>query len=256
MKRSYTISIPVGFFWKRLLPAMALIGVVGVIGGILVIDLLIMPNVVGINRDVVTVPNVVRMPFEEGREVFFKAGLLTEVRGKEYDDTIPVNSIVSQNPEASSRVKKGRKITVIVSKGKEIGTIPDVRNITERQARIILKKSGFTLGKTKKVFSEVRPVDIVIDAFPASGTITSREIAVDLFVSKGPKPTHAEVPNLVGESLKAAKRQIVKSGLVVGAISYRNNPSLLPGTIISQSAAPGSSVPLESKLNLVVSVIR
>ncbi|MBN1307694.1 MAG: PASTA domain-containing protein, partial [Chitinispirillaceae bacterium] len=174
----------------------------------------------------------------------------------EYDDTIPENAIVSQDPEASSRVKKGRKITVIVSRGKEIGTIPDVRNITERQARILLKKAGFALGKVKKVFSEGRPVDVVVDAFPASGTTTSREIEVDLFVSKGPKPTHAEVPNLVGESLKTAKRQIVESGLMVGAISYQNNPSLLPGTIISQSAAPGSNVPLESKLNLVVSVIR
>ncbi|MBN1309638.1 MAG: hypothetical protein JXA18_17085, partial [Chitinispirillaceae bacterium] len=81
MKRSYTISIPASFFWKRLLPAVFLIIIVGSIGGIIVIDRLIMPNVVGINRDVVTVPNVVRMPFEEGREAFFKAGLLTEVRG-------------------------------------------------------------------------------------------------------------------------------------------------------------------------------
>ena len=180
----------------------------------------------------------------------------TEIRGKEYDDSIAENSIVSQNPEASSRVKKGRKVTVIVSKGEEIGIIPDVRNVTERQARIILKKAGFTLGKVKKVFSEEKPVDMVINAFPVSGTTTSREIEVDLFVSKGPRPTHAEVPNLVGESLKTAKQRIGESGLALGAVTYQNNPSLLPGTIISQSAAPGSSVPLESKLNLVVSVIR
>ena len=256
MKRSYTISIPVGFFWKRLIPALLLLGIIGAIGGVLVVDKLVMPNVVGVNRDVVTVPNVVGLPFEEGREAFFRVGLLTEIRGKEYDDSIAENSIVSQNPEASSRVKKGRKVTVIVSKGEEIGIIPDVRNVTERQARIILKKAGFTLGKVKKVFSEEKPVDMVINAFPVSGTTTSREIEVDLFVSKGPRPTHAEVPNLVGESLKTAKQRIGESGLALGAVTYQNNPSLLPGTIISQSAAPGSSVPLESKLNLVVSVIR
>ena len=256
MKRNYTISIPAGFFWKRLLPGLLVLGVFGAIAGVVVIDRFVMPNIVGVNRDVVTVPNVVRMPVDDGREAFYKAGLLTDMRGKEYDDTIPENSIVSQSPEPGSRVKKGRKIALVVSKGKEIGIIPDVRNVSERQAHIIMKKAGFTIGKIKKVYNEEKPAEIVIDAFPASGTTTSREIEVDLYVSKGAKPTHAEVPNLVGESLKTAKDKTVESGLEVGAISYQNNPSLLPGTIISQSAAPGSSIPLESKLNLVVSVIR
>ncbi len=235
---------------------MLLTAVLGAIGGVIIVDRLIMPRVVGIDRDVVTVPNIVGLHFEEGREILFKTGLLTEIKGKEYDNSVPENAIISQYPEHSSRVKKGRKIAVVVSRGKEIGTIPDVRNTTERQARILLKKAGFTIGKVKKVFSEEKPVDVVIDAFPSSGTTTSREIEVDLFVSKGPKPTHTEVPNLVGESLKNAKQLITESGLALGTVTYQNNPSLLPGTIVSQSAAPGSRVPLETKLNLVVSVIR
>lgn len=235
---------------------MVALAIAGVIGGIILVDRIIMPNIVGINRDIVSVPDVVRLPFEEAREEFFKVGLLTEIRSKEYDDTIPLKSVVSQQPIAGARVKKGRKIAVVVSKGKEIGIIPDVRKISERQARIKLKKAGFTLGAVKKVYSNEQAVDVVINAFPKSGTTTSREIEVDLFVSKGPKPTHAEVPNLVGESLKAAKGKISESGLIVGKVSYQNNPSLLPGTIIKQSAAPGSKIPLESKLNLVVSVIR
>ena len=48
-------------------------------------------------------------------------------------------------------------------------------------------------------------MDVVVDAFPASGTTISREMEVDLYVSKGPRPTHAEVPNLVGESIGSAK---------------------------------------------------
>ena len=256
MKRNYTISIPVKTFWKVVIPGLLLFAAVGSIGGIIVVDRIIMPNVVGVNRDVVNVPDVVKMPFEEAREAFFKVGLLTEIRGKEYDDTIAEQAIVSQYPIAGARVKKGRKIAVVISKGKEIAIIPDVRNVSERQARILMKKAGFTIGNVKKVYSEERPVDIVIDAFPRSGTTTSREIEADLFVSKGPRPTHAEVPNLVGESLKNAKTMITESGLVAGAVTYQNNPSLLPGTIISQSAAPGSKIPLDSKLNLVVSVIR
>ena len=256
MKRSYTINIPVATFWKVLVPVLLLLAVFGSIGGVVFIDRVVMPNVVGVNRDVVTVPDVARQSYEDARETLFKAGLLTEIRGREYDDTVPEQAVISQQPIAGARVKKGRKIAVVVSKGKEIAVIPDVRNVSERQARILMKKAGFTIGNIKKVYSEERPVDLVINAFPQSGTTTSREIEVDLFISKGPRPTHAEVPNLVGESLKNAKKLITESGLTVGAVSYQNNPSLLPGTIISQSSAPGSKVPLESKLNLVVSVIR
>lgn len=256
MKQSYTINIPVRFFWKVLLPGFFILAVVGTIAGVVVVDKVIMPNVVGVNRDIIDVPDVVKLSYEDCREKLFKVGLLTEVRTKEYDDTIPEYAVVTQSPAAGSRVKKGRKIAVVISKGKEVAVIPDVRNITERQARITLKKAGFTLGNIRKVYSKERPVDVVINAFPKSGTTTSREIEVDLYVSKGPKPTHAAVPNLVGESLKNAKVKIRESELVLGKISYKNNPSLLPGTIISQSAAPGSRVPLESRLNLVVSVIR
>jgi eukaryotic-like serine/threonine-protein kinase len=256
MKQSYTINIPVRFFWKVLLPGLFIVAVVGAIAGVIIVDKVIMPNVVGVDRDVVEVPNVVRLSYEDCREKLFQVGLLTEIRAKEYDDTIPENAVVTQMPAAGSRVKKSRKIAVVISKGKEVAVIPDVRNITERQARITLKKDGFTLGRIRKVYSKELPVDVVINAFPKCGTTTSREIEVDLYVSKGPKPTHAVVPNLVGESLKNAKLKIAESELVPGKISYKNNPSLLPGTIISQSAAPGSRVPLESRLNLVVSVIR
>lgn len=256
MKKNYTININADFFWKKLVPGIAIIGIAGSVLGMLFVDQIIMPNVVGVNRDVVTVPTVTGLPFENGRELFFKNGLLTEIRGKEYDDKIPEGSIISQFPEAGSKVKKSRRIAITLSKGKEVAIIPDVRNLSERQARIELKKRGFTIGKVKKTYSEEKPIDVVINAFPESGTTISREMEVDLILSKGPKPTSAEAPNLVGESISEAKKKIEDAGLVVGKISYQNSPSLLPGTIVSQSVSPGSRVPLESSIDIVVSVIR
>lgn len=255
MKQNYTISIPVKTFWKKVVPFTILLIIVSSIGGIIIVDKFIMPRIVGIHRDIVSVPNVIGKQYEDAREAFYKVGLLTELKGKEYDDSIPENHVITQDPKPSSRVKKGRKIAVVVSKGKEVAMIPNVRNVSEKQARILLKNAGFTIGKVNKIYSEEKPVDVVIDAFPASGTLTSREILVDLYVSKGPKPTSVEMPNLVGESLNTAKKLLAESGLSLGKISYQNNPSLLPGTVISQSVAPGSNVKFDSKIDLVVSVI-
>ena len=145
-----------------------------------------MPNIVGVDRDIVEVPSVTGLGLEEAREKFFGVGLLTEIRSREYDSNIPLESVISQFPESGSKVKKGRRISVTVSKGKEIAIIPDVRNLSERQARIELKKHGFTLGKVKKVYSDDKPVDVVVNAFPESGTTISREMEVDLIVSREP----------------------------------------------------------------------
>lgn len=256
MKQNYTISIPKGLFWKLFVPGLAVFAAVGVLSGLIVIDRVIMPRVVGVSRDIVAVPNVVSLSVEAGREKLYKAGLLNKVKSKEYDATLAKGAIITQFPQADARVKKGRKIALVISKGKEMATVPDVRGLTERQARIELKNRGFVVGQVKKVFVNETPTDIVINAFPESGTTTSRELEVDIILSKGPKPTHADVPNLVGESIGTAKKKIAESGLVLGNVRYKNSPSLLPGTIISQSAAPGSRIPIDSKLAIVVSVIK
>ncbi|NLD94908.1 MAG: PASTA domain-containing protein [Fibrobacter sp.] len=256
MKKKYTITINPQYFWKFFVPGVLIALVVGGISAVLVIDMVVMPNIVGVNRDIVTVPDIVGKDLEAGRDVLYKAGLLTEIRSREYDNKLTENAIVSQFPEAGSKVKKNRRIAVTVSKGKPVAVIPDVRNQTERQARIEMKKAGLSIGKIKKTYHDEKPVDIIIQAFPECGTTVSRDLEIDLIISKGPKPTTADVPNLVGESISEARKKIEESNLVVGKISYENNSSLLPGTIVSQSVSPGTNVPFESAIDLVVSVIR
>jgi eukaryotic-like serine/threonine-protein kinase len=256
MKKNYTININPQYFWKFFIPGVLIAVVVGGIAAVLFIDMIVMPNIVGVNRDIVTVPNVIGKDLEAGREFLFKAGLLTEIRSREYDTKLAENTIVSQAPEAGSKVKKNRRVAVTVSKGKPVAVIPDVRNLTERQARIEMKKVGLTVGKIKKNYHDEKPLDIIIQAFPECGSTVSRDLEIDLIISNGPKPTKADVPNLVGESIAEAKKKIEESNLVVGKISFENNSSLLPGTIVSQSVSPGTSVSFESSIDLVVSVIR
>ncbi len=256
MKKSYTISIPVALFWKVYLPLALLLAGVGFFAGIMIVDRVVMPNIVGVNRDMIDVPDIKGLTYENGRHKLYGVGLLTEIRSREFDEAVADGSIINQFPEAGAQVKKGRKIAVTVSKGKEVAIIPRVKDLSERQARIELRKNGFTLGKVKKTYSEHQPLDQVIDAFPPGGTTISRAMEVDLLVSKGPRPTHAEVPNVIGESLSEARKKIEESGLTLGKVDYQNNASLVPGTVISQSVSPGSKVQLESRVDIVVSVIR
>lgn len=255
-KKYYSFSIPVREFWRIYLPATALALFAAGAAGFFFVDLVIMPGVVGINRDMVDVPDISGLSLEQGRENLFAAGLLTEIRERQYDDTVPVDAIIGQTPLPGEKVKKGRRILVTVSKGKEIAVIPYVKNMTEHQARNMLNKQGFMSGVLKKTFNDTIPLDRVIDAFPGCGTTISRDMKVSLILSKGPKPSSAEMPNVVGEPIADAKKKVEDAGLTVGKINYRNDPSLLPGTVVSQSISPGSAVPFETAADLTVSVIQ
>jgi eukaryotic-like serine/threonine-protein kinase len=253
-EKRITISIPVRKFWKLYVPITIIVLILSAGAGIFFIDVFILPRISGIDRDLVEVPAVTGVLLEQGREKLFAAGLLTEIRSREYDNAIPEEGIISQSPERGEKVKKGRRILVVVSKGKEFAVIPNVKDLTEHQARVELKKQGFTIGDAKKTFDAKHPVDAVIDANPQCGATISRDMKVDLIISKGPKPTSAEMPNIVGESLADARKKIEESGLAVGKIDYRNDPSVVPGTVITQSVSPGEKVPLESKVGITVSV--
>jgi serine/threonine-protein kinase len=258
MKKSknYTISIPVKIFWLVYFPLGIVLLCVGILGGIFSVDRFVMPRIAGVDRDLVQTPDVHGIPYEDGRNRFFGVGLLTEIRGREFDDKVADGSIIDQFPEAGAMVKKGRRIAVTVSRGSEVAVIPPLKQLTERQARLELRRSGFTVGRVRRTFSETHPLDEVMESLPPSGTAISRAMEIELVVSRGARPTHGEMPNVIGESLSEARKAVEEAGLKVGKVDYQNNPVLVPGTVVSQSVAPGSRVLLDSTVDLVISAIR
>jgi serine/threonine-protein kinase len=248
--------MPVRTFWLVFLPLCFLLFAVGSLVGFFIVDRKVMPKIVGVHRDVLPTPDVRGLEYEAARTKFYGVGLLTEVRAREFDDSVADGKVLSQFPDPGEMVKKGRKIAVTVSRGPEAAQIPHLRGINERQARLDLRKGGFAVGSVRKAFHETVPIDAVIETFPPSGTITSRAMELDLVISRGRKPTHAVMPNVIGDILSEAKKKITDAGLKVGAVTYQNNSTLLPGTVMSQSASPGANAALESSVDLVISAIK
>jgi beta-lactam-binding protein with PASTA domain len=255
MKKNYSISVPSSVFWKIIVPLAVVLAITGGAIGIFIVDKMIMPGIVHTDRQDVVVPLLVNQQWEKARQSLFDVGLRLRISQRQYDEKIPRDHVISQQPAEGEQVKKGRMVVVVVSKGSETGVVPDLRKLTERKAVTELRKQGFLVGRKKRDFSDSLDKDIVMQMSPAPGTSMSREMPVDLVISDGEKPTHADMPNLIGESLLDAKKKIEDGGLKLGTIGYKNNGTLSPGTVISQSVAPGSSVPLDATVNIVVSVI-
>jgi serine/threonine-protein kinase len=252
---NFTIHIKVQArkFWKVYVPWAIGISLGAMLLALTLVDVVIMPGIVGMERGTVKVPPVHGLSLEEGREKLFGVGLLTEIKSREYDSRVPDSVIISQTPEEGAKVKKGRRILVVVSRGMESAAVPEVQSLTERQAKTELRKAGFTSGDVRREFNDKVAADKVIGADPASGTMVSREVRVDLIVSRGSRATSVEMPNIVGEPLDDARKKIEESGLRVGTVTYKSAPSLSPGIVISQSISPGEKIPLESSVEVTVS---
>jgi beta-lactam-binding protein with PASTA domain len=257
MKKNYTISFRVTVsrrrFWTVIVPMTVCAIIAGGVGGMLIVDRLVMPRIVGIaTRGIVDVPNLIGKDANQARQKLYDIGLRLEVTERQYDDSLAQGTIMTQLPEPGAQVKKGRHICVTVSDGSEVAEIPETKEMGERGARKALREAGFSLVDVTKVYDEKCPQDQVIGTEPWAGVRTSRELTITLKVSKGPKPTHATVPNLIGEMLSSARQIMDDSGLRVGHIEYRVGTRSLPGAVVSQSQAPGASVPLDSRVDLVV----
>lgn len=254
MKKNYTISISVRRFWTFFVPLTILIMIVGGISGLLIVDRYVMPNISGVkNRGVLKVPKIVSMNWEDAKQGLYDVGLRLQIQSWEYNDTIQKEFVISQNPLPGEDVKKGRHIFAIVSKGEEVDTVPNVITMKERIGKNLLREAGFSNITVFKAYSEKVEKDRIAGTFPVKGTVTSREIPIEVTVSKGPKPTHAEVPNVIGETLAEAKKRIEENDLIVGKVEYKIGTSSRPGSVISQSIPPGTSAPLDCRINLVVS---
>ena len=253
MKKNYTINISIEKFWTIILPVAFISILFGGIAGIFVVDRIVIPNLPGVaNRGIIGVPDIVKMDRQKARELLYGIGLRLQIQGKEYDNSLMRDVIISQQPAADTKVKKGRHVFVVVSKGPEIDTVPDVRNLSELMAKNKLRKAGFGNIKVTRAYSDKTLKDNIIQTNPKRNLLISREAPIEITVSRGPKPTHTQVPNVIGDILSEAKKKIEENGLRLGKISYKVTSKSRPGSVISQSASPGINAPLESAINIVV----
>ncbi|WP_026487209.1 Stk1 family PASTA domain-containing Ser/Thr kinase [Caldanaerobius polysaccharolyticus] len=196
----------------------------------------------------VTVPDLVGMKADDAKALLQKYHL----KQKEitmYNDQYPAGVVFKQEPEQGTKVKEDYVITLYVSKGVQMVTIPDVTGIDYRDAQIKLDNVG--LNSSVKYVYDDRPANIVISQYPSpdAGEV-KKGTTVVLTVSKGPNKT--AVPSLVGLDLEAAKNLLQNNQLQLGQVQYQEDAGP-ENVVLKQSVDPGQSVDIGTAIDLVVS---
>ena len=170
-----------------------------------------------------------------------------------HDPFVPTNHVVSQDPAPYSRVKTGRRVRVVISRGPQLFPVPEVTSTTPRDARLRLLQQGFRLGRvtyqlggggTDQVGSDIQ----VSAQDPQTGSLLARGDSVGIHVNIPPF-----MPDLRRRSLGEALQVIELMGLRRGQSSYAEAPQLLPLSIVEQSIPPGQRISRGERVDLVLS---
>jgi len=226
------------------------------IGGLLVLALLmdnvVMPLVVRHGVEFV-LPDIVNLPVRVAEKKMQEKGLNLKVTAEEYNPVFPVGTIITQMPEAGANVKKGTTVRVILSKGEASATVPIIKGMSLREAKLLIESAGFNVGDITWFEDEGFPDGVVVESYPAAGTVMKTNSQVQLVVNRLETDIKVNVPNFIGLDLAEAKKQAEERGILISQIDYRKDERMLPETVLSQSLAPGTRVSKWTEINLTVS---
>jgi len=187
-----------------------------------------------------SVPNLIGLPPVQAEQVALSNGLQISREDRFYSSVIPIGRIMSQEPQAGTKVRRGWRVRVAESLGPQRVTIPNVVGDSERAAELNLQRRGLEIGSVATISAPELPTDQVVAQSPppdAQGIISPK---VSLLYNA---PTAAEknlmMPDFVGAKLAEATVAVTDAGLKVGNV--RTITPAVPAAPVAPAAPAGKA---------------
>ncbi|MEU8261273.1 Stk1 family PASTA domain-containing Ser/Thr kinase [Micromonospora sp. NPDC048999] len=178
-----------------------------------------------------------------------QGGFTLKYAESRYDEKVPKDSILRQDPAAAARIVKGGTITLTLSLGPEQLPVPDVVGKEFELAQTELTDAKLVVAKGPNKYDDELPAGVVLSTNPKVGTMVKPGTKVTVTLSKGRAPV--SVPNLVGKNLDEARGILGQLELTL-VESYKDSDKP-QGEIIGQSPADGAGVEKGAQVRLEIS---
>lgn len=203
------------------------LGLAAAISLVLLLGIMLWLKIYTHHGKTIVVPDLTGLTMEEIDDVTSSRRLRFEVVDSVFSTEMPRGTVIKQNPVATSRVKKNRKIFLTMNAvNPEMVSMPQLIGLSFRQARLALQNAGLVQGNItyKPDFAKNNVLqqmhrDTVIN----EGTIITKGAVIDLVLGMGLSSETTRVPDLVGLGLEEANAIISDYFLNLGAITYDEN---------------------------------
>lgn len=194
-----------------------------------------------VKRGVTPTPELFGLNEEDARALLADQGLRLEWsdEGDRFDETVPAGHILLQQPSAGTLVKRGRTVTIVLSRGTQTIEVPEVVGGSLQAAQVSLAAAGLKMGRTFNVFSREGTGGMVVAQHPQGGRRVEREALVDLFISLENTSTTYVMPDLVRQNYDTVRRFFESRGFRLGRVIYETYDGIAPGTILRQYPLAG-----------------
>jgi len=132
--------------------------------------------------------------------------------------------------------------------GREVA-VPNLAGDSPGEARRVAELAGFGFEVERQYYSPNVPEGKILSQIPTAGTLIRSGWQIRVALSLGPQ--RVQIPDVLGESERAAEINILRRGLDVGAVAQVEVPGATPNEVIAQNPAPNATSIAAPKINLL-----
>lgn len=162
---------------------------------------------------IVEVPDLYGKSPVEASRILMEKGLILKIEGEDYDPTILPGHIIKQDIPAKKKVKEGRGVKVVLSRGPRVQSIPVLVGERLSNAESLLIQKGLKISKVIIVHSDKIEKDRIVAQSPEPTDKISDYITV--LVSAGPHESIYYCPDFKDMPVDDAKDIIERLDLKV-----------------------------------------
>jgi len=206
-----------------------------------------------------TVPDLRGLYVEEAEQLLKNHGLYTQVIDSVFVSDKKLGTIIDQIPGVNATVKRNRPIYLIInSRQVHKVPVPDVNDVSYRQADAMLKSIGLSVSSVEYSPSEYKDLVIAVKYRGrniSAGMRVPEGSSLVLVVGSGLGDTESLVPALKGLGLDEGKDIALEGSMVIGAVEYDVEPAGNEAeyVIYRQRPAAGQSVPTGTRIDVWMS---
>lgn len=201
--------------------------------------------------DVYLVPDFSGKTVSELKQQHYDQYFTLNIIDSVYDKNHAPGSIVLQNPLPGAQVKQGRNIYfTVVAKKPEMVEMPNLKNLSLRQALVTLDEKGLPVATLNYVdyFARNAIIDQLVNGQQPiePGTQIPKGTYITLIVGRGDNPGQVPIPFIIGKKVRDAHEALHYASLNVGkeyfidgddtahARVFKTDPGVLSNSLMNE----------------------